>query len=469
MQWSDHKVKWFLIGFQAIFGLLVMNQFPICLDEPYSIFYAQQTVPEMMSEVMSGNNAPLHFIFLNGWVNLFGTSVWAVRGLSLLISLITVGVLYRFARKLMTQPYAMLVVGLFIFSRLNHFVAVEARMYGLFALFFVLLIFALYQFLAEKKGRFFWIALWNAGLFYTHYLGGVVMMMEIGLIMIFYKHFDRKQWKSILFSAISTVVMLLPIIYWFFQRAKVFGAEGSWVAPAQLADVWVNLVKLFNNELTFLLVILVVFSTVFIKKHKPIPMNRLKLVYLFYWSLGAYLLLFVISLLFSPVFFIKYLQFLTVPFFLLLGLWLDQQTIQFKDWKRYFPLMIVLPFIFSVKFIPDVNRETDVLVDYVKTLNSKETKVYYSPPHYDLTLAYHLNEGFFKIYRQTKELLKVAGYHSIYHARDMELNGQSIIYIDFDADFLYPNNGIIQRLDQEMNYAESQSFKGDFNVFLYHP
>jgi hypothetical protein len=469
MQWSDQKVKWFLIGFQAIFGLLVMNQFPICLDEPYSIFYAQQAVPEMMSEVMSGNNAPLHFIFLNGWIQLFGTSVWAVRGLSLLISLLTMEVLYRFARKLMSQPYSMLVVGLFIFSRLNHFVAVEARMYGLFTLFFVLLMFALYRFLAEKKGHFFWIALWNAGLFYTHYLGGAVMMMEIGLIMIFWKHFDRNQWKSMLFSMIATAVLLMPIVYWFFQRAKAFGTEGSWVAPAQIGDLWMNLVKLFNNELTFVLVILTILSTIFIQRFKRMAKDRLKLMYLIYWSLGTYVFLYVISVLFSPVFFIKYLQFLTIPFFLLVGLWLDQQTIHFKNWKRYFPLLIVLPFIFSVKYIPDVNRETDVLVEYVKTLKREGTKVYYSPPHYDLTLAYHVDKEIFEDYQQTKEILKEKDYHAIFHARDIESTAKPIIFIDFDADFLYPNNDIIQRLDQEMNFAESRTFKGDFHVYLYHP
>lgn len=469
MKWSDRTIMWCFIGFQAIFGLLTLHKFPICLDEPYSIFYAQQSMPSMMQEVLSGNNAPLHFVLLNGWISLFGTSVWAVRSLSLIISLISVGLLFRLSRKMMSRQFAALAVGLFIFSRLNHFVALEARMYGLFTLFFILLLYSLHQFFVEGKRNYFWIALWNAGLFYSHYLGVVILLMEVGFLVIMIPKMDPLKWKRVFLSIGWTILLLIPGIYWFTERAVAFSAEGTWVAPAKWSDLVVNLIKLFNNQVTFWVTLLLVLAMLFIRQKKCDNTKKFDWNFLLYWSVGTYLILFLISVTFSSVFFIKYLQFLTVPFYLMVAFILDRQTREKNGWMRWAPMALIIPFIFSVKFVPEVNRETDQLVEYVQSIKKPKTQVFYCPPHYDLTLAYHLDKKIFQSYNQTKTLLKNGGFDAIYHARDMELNRQNVIYIDFDADFLYPDNDILNRLDEEMNYIESQSFKGDFNVYLYHP
>jgi hypothetical protein len=134
---------------------------------------------------------------------------------------------------------------------------------------------------------------------------------------------------------------------------------------------------------------------------------------------------------------------------------------------NFLPFLLLFFFAGSVKFIPDVNRETDKLIEYVEKMKTVETILYYSPPHYDLTLAYYIDPVLFKQSKSIRADLSTEDYHAIYHADEILIDKKSLIYIDFDADMLYPENEILHRLDSEMIFESVASFKGDFNVFLY--
>lgn len=467
MHISHKTVMWILILVQAIFGLLVINGFPISLDEPYSIYHAQSEIPELLAEVNSGNNAPLHFLLLHFWVKLFGISAFAVRSLSLIIALFSTAILFQLARKFFSIKYSILLVGLFIFSRLNHFVALEARMYGLFTLFFMLILWSLWGFFIENKKNWFWLAIWNVGLMYTHYLGGVVIFMEVLLLIFFWSKMNPAKWKMLLGTFGLSLLLFAPGIYLLIEKTLSYGSEGSWVPAVQWSDLWTNLVKLFNNQLTLIVTLVAVSGAIYLFKTSQEKVKKERLFFLVFWSIGGYFLLFLISLFFSSVFFIKYLQFLTIPFFLLLVYVL---TVGFENRSgrlNFLPFLLLFFFAGSVKFIPDVNRETDKLIEYVEKMKTVETIIYYSPPHYDLTLAYYIDPVLFKQSKSIRADLSTEDYHAIYHADEILIDKKSLIYIDFDADMLYPENEILHRLDSEMIFESVASFKGDFNVFLY--
>lgn len=175
--------------------------------------------------------------------------------------------------------------------------------------------------------------------------------------------------------------------------------------------------------------------------------------------------MFCVSILFQPIFFIKYLQFLTVPLFLFLVGILSHYNL--SGYKRVLPFLLLVPFMLSFKPIPDVNRDTDELVAHINKSKTVDCTVFYCPPHYELTLAYYYNKSIFEDYKNTSLRMKKAGFVSIYSAEDLDYTTSEILYIDFDSKLLYPGNGILEKLDAELDFISVESFKGGFAIYRY--
>lgn len=464
---KDRNLIILLVVLQLILCLSVITLFPISLDEPFSIYHAQFPLDEMISEISKGNNSPLHFVLLHFWIKIGGIGVFWVRLLSVLFSLVSVVYLFKLARKFWRKEFAVLLVGLFILSRLNHYVAMEARMYGLFTLFFILILYDAYQLLFENKKVFWRLGLWNALLLYTHYLGGVVMVMEGLMLLAFYSQWNRNNLIQAVLSLGVTGLLFFPGMNVFLDRANDFQQAGSWVKPAEGLDLWTNLVKLMNNQFTLFTVMTLLLILVIWRWRKSAAEKILPFRYFGIAFMCLYGLMFVISLTVQPVFNIKYLQFLTVPLFFVLVAVVAMFPLDGK--KKWISMLLIVPFIFSFKPVPSIDRNTDELVDYVREKRNGETTVFYCPPHYDLTLAYHYSPTYFSDYYNTHERMLAADFYPVYSSADFEnSNGaQRIIYIDFDAKMLYPDNGILEYLDSTFVYTESKAFEGDFTVYVY--
>ena len=147
------------------------------------------------------------------------------------------------------------------------------------------------------------------------------------------------------------------------------------------------------------------------------------------------------------------------------------ESYQFEGVKRYLPFLIIVPFILSFKPIPEINRNTDELVEYIKPYMNDGATVYFCPPHYSLTLAYHYDQEIFKDYKLCEERMIDEGFKSLYNSDDLSVSVESskIIYIDFDSKLLYPENGVLETLDQTHSFLESKSFEGGFKVYVYLP
>ena len=231
-------------------------------------------------------------------------------------------------------------------------------------------------------------------------------------------------------------------------------------------DVWTNLVKLLNNQFTFFALIFFTFLVVLIGKREEGKRKDLLFFSILFFS--GYVIMLLISLIVQPVFFIKYLQFLTIPLFFAIVSFFS--VYKFEGWKRLIPFGVIIPFILSFKPVPDMNRETNELVHYIKEIKDTNTIVNYCPPHYLLTIAYYYDQTYFRDYYNTEKLMFEEGFVPIYSSQDLDIDRtvhDALIYIDFDSRLLYPKNGILEELDQELIFIQSKAFKGNFNVYLY--
>jgi len=107
---KDYKIIIGLIALQLLVTLPFISSAPISIDEPFSIFYAQQDIEDMMGVFMNENNPPLHFVLLHYWINLFGISPGSVRSLSLLFSVLTIPILFQFGKKILNKKFSILLI-----------------------------------------------------------------------------------------------------------------------------------------------------------------------------------------------------------------------------------------------------------------------------------------------------------------------------------------------------------------------
>src|SRR6185436_9629037 len=71
-----------------------INTRDLSWDEPFSTFYSQYSVPQIITELFRGDNPPFYELFLHYYTSFFGISEIALRMPSLIFSCGTVIFLY---------------------------------------------------------------------------------------------------------------------------------------------------------------------------------------------------------------------------------------------------------------------------------------------------------------------------------------------------------------------------------------
>lgn len=470
---ADSKWILLLVIVQLIVCLPVITAFPIALDEPFSIFHSQKSWEEMKTIFVTENNPPLHFLLLHFWMKLFGSSALAVRSLSLLFSLITIPVIFKLFKKLCSLPVAITGVLFFIFSSFQHYHAMEARVYALFVLLFALILLDLYRFLFESnKWSFARLVIWNAGLLYAHYLGIFILGVEGLIVLLFIKQMNRQKWLQFLLAFGIIIVAYLPGLQLMVTRATHFSAQGTWVPPAQYSELYGNILRFYNHSFVMpvIVVLLLVGSFVFgykwWKGKEVGALLKAENRFILLSFLIPYLGMFIISKVVEPVFLDRYLLFTTIPLYLI-PLLIAEQVL--KDKNKALALVLLIPFIIPFKWLPDNNREPDVAANWIKERSEGKTSILICPPFYDLTFSYHYNRTWFEQPEKLDNLFAENGVQTLYHAENLVVSEdtKTLFFIDSDAAFLFPDNGILKSLLETHNLVDSSSFKGSLRVYQF--
>ena len=443
-----------------------ISSFPVALDEPFSIYWSQQDMGVMLDELAKGNNAPLHFILLKGWTSVFGISPFGVRSLSLFFGVLSIYPLYKIAKLLMTKQWAVLVGGMFIFSKLAHFHFMEARMYGLFVMIFLFILYDLL--LIWKKNKVVWwrLGLLNAALFATHYLGAVVIGFELLFLLIIIRGIGKSNLFKLVAAYLISLLLALPFIIDFFSRLGDFNANGTWVEIPAYADIPIVLFKFFNNPFGFIFLVgLVLVSFLITRNTSAIKEKKVNLLFFLYWSALPFTFFFYFSRLKQPIFLERYMLFIIPGILLLIVYWV------FLQWERkkisWFSYALIIPLAAAVQFKPDNNREPDLAADYVKSLESENTAIAIFPMYYGLTFIYHYNpewigEGFY-------ENLTAANISSIYSFEDILINSETeqLILLDSNGSEFYPGNTVMQDCLDWGRMKNQGTFAGGLNIYQF--
>jgi uncharacterized membrane protein len=465
-------IMWTLVGLQLLISVPFLNSYAIGLDEPFSIFHAQRNLSDLMVELNAGNNAPLHFILLHYWIQVFGISAIAVRSLSLLFGIISTGVFYKINTTFFSKKFAALSTLFFVFSTFNHYYNLEARNYSLLVLLFLLIVNEQLKIFNQSKSKLVFLRLfcWNALILYTHYLGAYIIAVEGLLFIVFYKKLNKRQFLYLCGVFLLTLAAYFPSLLVFIERISEFSSKGTWVSKPDWTELYGNIIRFLNKTISFfiLLLLLLVFGLLnrrFLNKRFFELKGSFLFKYIVLLFLFTYVGMYIFSMLIQPVFIDRYLIY-TSPI-LFIGFVYLIKLVSFENKNLSF--LFIIPMILSCYYIPDSNRDADVLSDYVKIKETNNSLILICPPFYDLTFLYHYNKKAFQSIRNKPTYLADSNIQPIYSSNDINLSSEidEIIYIDAGSNFLYPGNDIRTYLDDNFRLIDSKMFKGDYSVYIY--
>ncbi|WP_070136988.1 glycosyltransferase family 39 protein [Crocinitomix algicola] len=463
-----------LIGLFLLVNVLVIESFPIALDEPFSIFYAQQNLGDLLEMFKGENNPPLHFVLLHFWIKIFGISAFAVRSLSLVFALLTIPVVYNFVKKIAGRNSSIVTVVFFVFSNFLHYHSIEARTYSLLFFLYSIVLSSLYSVIFEGRRKSIYVLmLGNLFLLYSHYISVLIILTEFIVILVFIRKLKISLLKDLVLSVFLMVVGYIPGIYLLFIRLNDVNSNGTWVPLPEFSELYGNILRFMNGKFSFIGICLIFVVLLFYRRFRLTKFNLIPLVkesrlYILLMFASSYFGMFIFSYLFEPVFLDRYLIFTNIPLIILVVV-LCQDLMNDVLSKRFL-FILCLPLITFFDFIPDNNRNPDNLVEWIHNKSNEKSSIVISPPYFQYTFLYHFDRTLFSNYNNLEGLKFLNNIHPCYNGielKNIDLN-KSVFYIDMDTRFTLGDNTIKSSLiGDAYELIDSSIFKGDAIVYYF--
>jgi len=209
--------------------LFYITERPLCLDEPYTLFHAQQGFWHILQLSIEKEPTPPLFMLLVGLMHkIVGLSTFGLRLLPLIFNALTAVVLFRIGTKISSIATGILASSLFILSSYHFYFGLELRTYSLmsFATAFSILQLIIYI-TAPSKKAFWLLVLANLILVYSNYFGWLIIGVNtISISVLFIK--NQQLVKRIWQSTLTSLLLFGPFFYFMFVRF-LKATEGTWV------------------------------------------------------------------------------------------------------------------------------------------------------------------------------------------------------------------------------------------------
>ena len=445
-QKESFSIALFFFVLTFLLRLPFLSSEPPALDEPFTLYWAQKDVSEIFELSFNENNPPLHFLFLHFWMDLFGTSTFSWRFPSVLFAACLIfGIVFQTSRK---SLYAGLSAGILILLSNQHiYFSMEARAYSLLAFLTWL---AYWVFTREWVFKYHLLAFISALLIYTHYLSvWVIVAICIGFVI---DGSLKKQLKQVLSYLLLLGLFILPIVIPALTRINHMQSTGTWVQAPVWTQIYGHINLMWNG---FLVTILALITGVFFIFRNKSVSQILKSPWLMplVWFFVIYFGLYLQSILFQPVFIPRYLFFASVPLFIFLALLADEAFVGTKLFPVWV-LALLICLLPELDVSPSNKRDMRKLVEETAALRKDGAPLIICPSH--ASLSYHVNafpDLFFKGATEAEMNRRngIFPVNSFQEIPDSLMQLPALVYLDADAAFTLPENGIEQGLKTSFN------------------
>ncbi|KAB7648214.1 glycosyltransferase family 39 protein [Polymorphobacter fuscus] len=242
----------------VILRLIRVNALPLWTDEAYSVWFASQSIPYLWTVLPTFEpHPPFYYTLLHYWIMAFGTGEAALRSLSLLAGLLAMPFVYLSTRSAIAnlgavyRPSPVIAACIFAVSALQIEFAVQARPYSLFYLAVAIALFGALETVRDARRMTGWVCL-ATGMVLTSWLHAVgtfyIFALALGLG-IGWATGDRKPMALGRLIAVLAIVAILyaPIVLSLSQRAGDWSSS-SWLTAPTAWTTRLAIVRLFGVE-----------------------------------------------------------------------------------------------------------------------------------------------------------------------------------------------------------------------------
>lgn len=288
---------------------------PLYNDEPFTVYWSQQPVAEILAMLATENNPPLYFLLIKVWSWLVPFEAAWLRVPAALFSSFTVVPLYMLALRLGSSRAAIVTTGIFSFTSYHYGFAHEVRAYALFTLLATTSLWLLVR--ARERPvtglrTVLGLSVLNSLLIYTHFFGWLVIGLEAVLVWVLPEL--RCLRRQFLIGVGLTTLVFAPYFQLFAMRMGQSVGQGTWLEPPVLEEIY-NMVWRWSNQPVLVVLFLLVLALAWMK-HGLAPLGfRLGLVWAFLPLIGMFLVSFVV-----PMYLDRYLVYAAPGFALVMGL-----------------------------------------------------------------------------------------------------------------------------------------------------
>jgi uncharacterized membrane protein len=197
-----------ILGIAVVLRCAFLSKESLWLDEAESWYFASDLGRALAGE---STNPPLYYTMLHFWIGWFGTSEAALRSLSVVPGILSVGLIYALARKMFSRGIGL---GAALYQSISSFqiyYSQEVRTFAWLVFFILAGALALWNALEARLGKrrflyFSGYALLSALALYSHFIT-VFFLAGFGLYVLFRR---RKQLIPFIASSAVAVLLFLP-------------------------------------------------------------------------------------------------------------------------------------------------------------------------------------------------------------------------------------------------------------------
>jgi len=250
-----------ILALASILRVAGLGKQSLWYDEGVSAYLATLPLSDLTAWTAGDIQPPLYYYLLWGWARIFGYSESALRGLSLLFSLLTVPLGWYAGRRFFSKRAGMLAGLIFATSPLYIWYAQEARNYALLTLLGLLsslLLFHIVERLTDElrateqksAGVSWWIwtayVLVNCAALYTHYFAAFLLVFHAlhgAIIWLNARESTRSLWKLI----VAWLLIGATYLPWIPHMIRRFGEDESyWQGALKIGEALRKLLISFS-------------------------------------------------------------------------------------------------------------------------------------------------------------------------------------------------------------------------------
>lgn len=428
-----------------VFRLYNLTFQSIWIDESFSIHAALQSLQHVLTLI--DPTPPFHNLLLWGWIKLFGISALAVRSLSVLISMISIYVIYLLGKRY-SQRTGLFAAFLLAISPIHVWYAQEARAYALLFLLSMLSMYFYLKFLDKPdKINILGYIIISTLMMYTHLFGFLILLVQF-----LHFIFVRKHWKEWISCMIAIAFLFVP---WLLKLPEIISMNfvSFTSLPERSLSIFHEVYNAFLFGKTWPLiggVIMLLYAYLFIRHIFSKRRSPVMILWLFVPVLAVY----VFSVFVTPIFLIRYVLISSIPMFLILA-------IELARTKR--PQLLIMLIAIVLFTVPAIYVQQNMITkDPWKEISGylDDAQIGVVAYYEALPLAYYRNPDCLVIGKSHQGVYDCLKKYDVYALRDPDsvyLNDKRIILITSHLETVDSKN-ILEAVNQRYSPEASKSF-----------